>query len=99
MSIVGRLRGLTDGVRARLHLGGSLRCQEVVELVTDYLEGALDEGTSSRFERHLAGCAHCTGYLEQARLTRDAMGHVHPPAPSPEVRSALLDAFRDARRE
>lgn len=100
MSVVSRLRGITDELRDRLaHRGDTLTCQEVVELVTDFLEGALDERTTARFERHLATCPHCTDYLAQARLTRDAMGHVHPPAPSADVKSALLDAFRDAQRD
>lgn len=72
-------------------------CRQVVELVTDYLEGALDEQVRTRFEQHLAGCDDCTRYLDQVRLTRDAMGRVQPPAPSPETKAALLDAFRNAQ--
>jgi len=46
-----------------------LVCQEVVELVTDYLEGALSPAEHRRFEEHLAGCPHCTEYLAQMRET------------------------------
>jgi anti-sigma factor RsiW len=44
-----------------------LVCRELVELVTGYLEGALSRGGRTRFEAHLAGCPHCTVYLEQFR--------------------------------
>ena len=46
-----------------------LVCQQVVELVTDYLEGALSPAEHRRFEAHLAGCPHCTEYLAQMRET------------------------------
>ena len=44
-----------------------LCCREVVELVTDYLEGALPARTRARFERHLARCRGCSAYVEQMR--------------------------------
>jgi len=44
-----------------------LRCRDVVELVTDYLEGALSARTRARFERHLARCRGCAAYLQQIR--------------------------------
>ena len=43
-----------------------LRCQQVVELVTDYLEGALDADLTARFREHLRGCPHCTEYLDRS---------------------------------
>ena len=46
-----------------------LPCQELVELVTDYLEDALDRDERARFERHLAECGHCEAYLDQIRVT------------------------------
>ena len=46
-----------------------LVCRELVALVTDYLEGALSRGGRTRFEAHLAGCEHCTLYIEQFRET------------------------------
>jgi anti-sigma factor RsiW len=84
-------------VRDRLrHRGDRWRCREVVELVTDYLEGALDPDVASQFEFHLARCPECTRYLAQVVLTRDAMGRVRPAAPPAAARAALLDAYRDA---
>lgn len=42
-----------------------MSCQEFVELVTDYLEGAPPEDEGARFEAHLEACAGCLRYLEQ----------------------------------
>jgi anti-sigma factor RsiW len=71
-----------------------LACQEVVELVTDYLEGALDERDRERFERHLGGCDGCTAYLEQMRLTLRLAGRLEPEAVNPVFRERLVAAFR-----
>ena len=75
-----------------------LSCQELVELVTDYLEGALDERHLRAFERHIAGCDGCTRYLEQLRVTIRLTGTLTPDDLSPEAETALLQAFRDWRR-
>jgi anti-sigma factor RsiW len=70
-------------------------CQELVELVTDYLEGALSPIDRRRFERHLEGCEGCTHYLEQMRLTIQLVGRLTAESMSPDARAALLEAFRD----
>ena len=49
-----------------------LVCREAVELMSDYVEGALSKQDSARLEAHLAGCPHCTRYLEQIRATISA---------------------------
>ena len=75
-----------------------LSCQELVELVTDYLEGALDERHVRAFERHLTGCDGCTRYLEQFRTTIRLAGTFTPDDLTPEAETALLQAFRGWRR-
>ena len=75
-----------------------LSCPELVELVTDYLEGALDERHARAFDRHLAGCDGCTRYVEQLRVTIRLTGTLTLDDLSPEAESALLQAFRDWRR-
>jgi anti-sigma factor RsiW len=50
-----------------------LRCQELVELVTDYLEGALDPSRLAALDAHLAGCDGCGAYVEQMRQTVAAL--------------------------
>ena len=72
-----------------------LSCRELVELVTDYLEGALPAPERTRFDDHIAGCEHCTAYLEQMRTTIELAGRLEPEHVSPEAEAALLGAFRD----
>jgi anti-sigma factor RsiW len=74
-----------------------LSCQELVELVTDYLEGALSEEERLRFDDHIGRCDGCTVYLEQMRVTVSLLGHLPPPALSPEAEAELLEAFRGWR--
>jgi len=74
-----------------------LRCQEVVELVTDYLEGALSGRDRRRFEAHIAGCENCTRYLAQMRRTIDSVGRLPREPLSDEMRDELLAAFRTWR--
>ena len=74
-----------------------LSCQELVELVTDYLEGALPAEERARFEEHLAPCAGCTRYVEQMRTTLRIAGELTPASLTPEAEEALLAAFRNWR--
>ena len=69
-------------------------CQELVELVTDYLEGALSPADAARVEEHLAEWPGCTEYLAQIRATIAATGSIRVDQVSPEARSGLLEAFR-----
>jgi anti-sigma factor RsiW len=72
----------------------ALSCQEVVELVTDYLEGALEPEEHARVEQHLAGCTKCGAYLDQIRTTIRLVGRVDAASLSPETRRGLVEAFR-----
>jgi anti-sigma factor RsiW len=74
-------------------------CQEVVEMVTDYLEDSLARGDKQRFERHLAGCPHCTEYLAQVRETISLIGRITPEDMSPQMRDAFTDVYRRWRAE
>lgn len=76
----------------------ALSCQELVELVTDYFEGALSPVDLRRFEEHLAGCDACTAYLEQLHATLRVTGTLATADLSPEAERTLLDAFRDWAR-
>ena len=73
-------------------------CRELVELVTDYLEGRLMPRDRARFEAHLAECEYCETYLEQMRQTIRVLGRLPEESLSIEARDALLAAFRDWRR-
>jgi hypothetical protein len=73
-------------------------CQEVVELVTDYLERALPADETSLFERHIDFCAGCIMYVEQMRTTIATVGRVTEEDMPPETRERLLTAFRELTR-
>jgi anti-sigma factor RsiW len=79
-------------------LSDDLECRELVELVTDYLEGALAPDERVRFERHLAGCDGCTAYLRQVRATLRAAGRATERSIPDGVRDRLMDAFRGWKR-
>ena len=76
-----------------------LACVEVVELVTDYLEGRLTRRQRRRFEKHLAGCPGCSAYLEQMRQTIAAAGLVEPEQLDPEALTELTDLFRRYKQD
>jgi anti-sigma factor RsiW len=76
----------------------ALACQEMVELVTDYLEGSLRWRTRRKFEKHLAACDGCDRYVAQMRETLELLGTVPADSLSPQAQSTLLDAFRDFKR-
>jgi anti-sigma factor RsiW len=78
----------------RLAFRRDLVCQEVVELVTSYLEGALSRRERRRFEKHLAGCPHCTEYLAQIRETIQVAGRLTPEDLTPRMREDLTDVYR-----
>ena len=75
-----------------------LTCQEFVELVTDYFEGALDADTTARFDEHRALCPGCETYLLQMKETVSRLGEIPAESLSEEMQSTLLSAFRDLRR-
>jgi anti-sigma factor RsiW len=74
-----------------------LTCQELVELVTDYFEGALEPADRARFEAHVAGCPGCDAYLGQMQTTLETVRATAALESRPEV-SGLLEAFRGWKR-
>ena len=73
-------------------------CQEVVELVTDYLERALPPDEAALFEQHLNFCDGCVWYVDQISTTIAGAGRIEEEDVPPETREKLLTAFRDWRR-
>jgi hypothetical protein len=84
-------------VRAARHR--PLTCQEVVELVTDYLEGSLSRRGRRRFKAHLSGCDHCGEYLRQMRTTVALTGRLTVDDLTPAQQSELVALFRRWRSE
>jgi anti-sigma factor RsiW len=80
-----------------MRLARELACNEVVELVTAYLDGALPAEDRERFEEHLVFCDGCDRYLEQMRATISATRNVQVGELPPELEERLLEAFRDWR--
>jgi anti-sigma factor RsiW len=74
-------------------------CQQAVELVTDYLEGALSRAGRRRFEAHLAGCPHCTEYLAQMRATIELTGRVTPEELTPRMQDEFIALYRQWRAD
>jgi predicted anti-sigma-YlaC factor YlaD len=70
-----------------------LSCREIVELVTDYLQGALESTDRRAFELHLAECEGCREYLDQMRKTIRLTGELREESLSPELREELVAAF------
>ena len=69
-------------------------CRRAVELVTDYLEGALTPRERARLESHLDACPHCTEYFEQFRTTIRVLGRIEPEALSPEAKDEHIELYR-----
>ena len=78
-----------------------LLCVEFVEVVTDYLEGALSAQDRARLEAHLTACDGCTRYLAQIRITIELTGKLTTDdvdALGSEARGELLAVFREYKR-
>jgi anti-sigma factor RsiW len=73
---------------------GELTCRELVKLVTDYLEGFLPAPEQLRFEQHLLECVGCQAYLDQLRKIAVQARRLSEVDLPPDVRDALLRAFR-----
>jgi len=76
-----------------------LSCQALIELVTEYLEGALASDDRLALERHVAICPPCRGYFAQMRRTIEVGGAVPEEDLSPELRERMVEAFRGWKRE
>jgi anti-sigma factor RsiW len=76
-----------------------MACKELVEVVSDYLEGKLAEADRVRFESHLEECPYCVEYVEQFRETIAATGELTLESIAPERRAELLEAFRGWREQ
>ncbi len=74
-----------------------LVCRDAVELMTDYLEGALSHDDHARFEAHLVHCEACTAYLDQMRTTVATLGHLRVDDLPDEVADELVDLYRRHR--
>jgi anti-sigma factor RsiW len=82
-----------------MKLSRDLTCAEIVELVTEYLEGGLAPAERERFEEHLGFCDWCVTYVEQMRKTIEATGQLREEDIDSELQDALVEAFRGWKAE
>ena len=73
-------------------------CDELVEVITEYLEGTLPQGDRVRFEKHLAVSPGCQEYMAQMRLTIKSLGSIGEEGIPGDAKGALLEAFRDWKK-
>jgi anti-sigma factor RsiW len=78
----------------RLALQRDLECRQAVELVTDYLEGALSRRQRRRFEAHIRACPNCSAYLEQIQAVIATSGSIAPDDLTPRARDDLTALYR-----
>ena len=76
-----------------------ITCRELVDLVTDYFEGAMPRDERLLFERHIMICPPCRGYLAQVEKTLRMAGRLSEESIDPEAEAALLEAFRDWKQQ
>ena len=75
----------------------AMECRAAVELMTEYLESALDDRVRRRFEVHLASCPACTAYLGQMRATIAVLGHLEIEQFDDALRAELVSIYRAFR--
>jgi anti-sigma factor RsiW len=76
-----------------------MSCKELVELITEYLEGTLPPAEKTRFEEHLTICPGCQTYLEQLRLTIRTLGKLTEEAIPAPIKEQLMEAFRNWKKQ
>lgn len=74
-----------------------MTCRELVELVTEYLEGTLSPLDTNRFEEHIDLCPMCQVHLEQLRITVRELGQLRERDIDPEILAELQERFRGWR--
>jgi anti-sigma factor RsiW len=74
-----------------------LTCQDLVELVTEYLEGALSDVDRARFDEHIELCPMCQVHLEQLRVTVRELGQLREHDIDPDILVEMQERFRDWR--
>lgn len=67
-----------------------LKCRDVTELSTNYLEGAMSPTGRVAMRWHLMLCRNCRAFLGQVRRTRDLLGRIRQPL-APEVEDRVME--------
>jgi anti-sigma factor RsiW len=86
-------------IRLRFRPRQGMACREAVELVTDYLEGALSPAQRRRFEEHLARCPDCPEYLAEMRAVIALAGSIAPDDLTPRMRGEFIRLYNRWRAD
>lgn len=70
-------------------------CEQVTELVTDYLEGRMSFWDRLRFRVHIRLCSACKHYICQMEHSIKTLGQLPDEPIPPEVEEELTKIFRD----
>jgi len=89
------LRDRIPFLRRRRVTPEPIACQELVELVTEYLEGTLPDADMARLDLHLTLCDGCSAYVAQMRDTLTLVGHLAPEDVSEEAYAELGGVFAE----
>ena len=83
-----------------IHLmAGNMSCQELADLITEYLEGSMPLVQRIRFQIHLGLCVGCRHYLRQMKLTIQTLGKLPVEPMPPDIRDEMLHRFRNWKKE
>jgi len=82
-----------------MSIPSEMACKELVELVTEYLEGTLSRTDRQRFEDHLKDCGYCATYLDQMRQTIRTLGRLTEESLPEDAKQDLLRIFRDWKKD
>jgi anti-sigma factor RsiW len=91
------LTGIAERAAATMSTKAEMSCREVVEVVSDYIDGSLPAEDRERLDAHLTECPCCVQYVQQMRETIVALGRVDAESLSPQAQERLLAAFRGWR--
>ena len=79
-------------------MAGNMSCQEMTELITEFLDGSMPWFQRIRFQMHVGLCRGCRHYLGQMKLTIKTLGQLPPDPMPPEIRDEMLRRFRNWKK-
>ena len=75
------------------HEHGSTACRELLERLSEYLDGELDEAACAEIESHMADCEPCVAFLRSLRHTVAQIGSLPQPRLPEDVKRACAEAY------
>lgn len=72
-----------------------MKCEELMALLNEYVDGTLDPGFCEEFEKHMAGCNPCQVVVDNIRKTITLYKQGQPYELPMEFRNRLHSALRE----